>query len=71
MFEHLQRWGISKPIRKIESWSSEDLKRGLRKPKMTQRTGVQKDMKNLDLQIGIIENRNEWRRRTNVDEYWR
>ena len=34
-FELVQRQGISEPVRKIESWSSEDLKRRRERPKIT------------------------------------
>ena len=29
-----------------------------------------KDIKNLNLQIKMIENQNEWRKRTHMDDYW-
>ena len=45
------------------------MKRGQGRPKMTWRTEVKNDMKDLDLQIEIVENRNEWKRRIYVEDY--
>lgn len=47
---------ISKPIRKIDSWSSGNLKRERGRLKMTWRTGLEKNTKDLDLQIKMVEN---------------
>ena len=36
---------------------------------MTWSNGVEKDMNNSDLQIEIVKNWNEWKRRIHVDDY--
>ena len=45
---------ISEPVRKIESWSSGDLKRGRGISEMTWRTWVDNDIKDLDLWIEMV-----------------
>ena len=47
---------IKKPVRKIEDWSSGDLKKERGRPKMIKRKWVINDMNDLDVQIEIIEN---------------
>ena len=37
---------------------------------MTWRIGVEKNMFDLDLQIEIVENQNEWRGRIHMKDYW-
>ena len=71
MFGHVQSRSIDEPIKKMESWSSRDLKRGRWRLEMTWslRTGVENNMKNLDLQIQKVENHNEGRKRIHVDVY--
>ena len=49
-------------IRKIESWSSGDLKRGQERLKILWRIKVENDMNGLELQNEMVENRHEWRR---------
>lgn len=50
----MQRQAINEPVRKIESWSSGDLNRKQGRPKMTQGTGVDNYMNDLNLQINIV-----------------
>ena len=57
-FGHMQRRAINEHVRKIESWSSGDLKRGRGRPKMSWMTSG-KDMHDLDMQIKMVGNRNE------------
>lgn len=57
-----KRSGISKLIRKTKGWSSRGLKQRWRRSKMAFKTRVEKDMNDQDLQIEIVEYRNEQRR---------
>ena len=61
---------INESVKKVESWSSGDVKRGRERSKMTWRTWMKKDMNILDLQIKMVGNQNEWRRRIHVDDHW-
>lgn len=45
------------------------LKKKVGSPKMTQNAGVQRDMKDSDLQIEMLENQNEGRRKIHVDNH--
>lgn len=58
-FGRVQRQVISQPVKSIESWSLSDLNRGQGRPKMTWNTGLENDVKELDLQFEMVENRNE------------
>ena len=51
LFGHVQRWGISEPVRTIGSSSSKDLKRRRGRSQMSWRTRVKKDLHDKDLQI--------------------
>ena len=59
-FAHVQC--VRESVKKIESWSLGDLKRGRGRSKITWKEKVEKDIKILDSEIEMIENRNEWKR---------
>ena len=46
------------------------LERLKKRARKTKENLKDKDMKNLDLQIEMVENQNEWRRRIHVDNHW-
>ena len=37
---------------------------------MTKRTRVKKDITDLELQIEMVENHNDWRKRIHVNNHW-
>lgn len=69
-FGHVQRREEVAPVRRVESWTTEDIKRGRGRPKMTWMTGVKNDLREFGLEANIALDRNEWRRRIYVNDSW-
>ena len=37
---------------------------------LTWKTGVEKEINDLDLQLEMVENQHKWKRRIHVDDHW-
>ena len=66
-FGHVRRREEIAPVRKVESWTNGDLRRGRGRLKTNWMTGV-KDMMDFGLETYMALDRNEWRRRIYVDD---
>lgn len=65
----MQRQSVGELVKKIKRRNLGDLKRRRRRPKVIGKAKVENNKRNLELQINMVDNRNECRKRINVDDH--
>ena len=65
----MQRQSVGELVKKIKRRNLGDLKRRRRRPKVIGKAKVENNKRNLELQINMVDNRNQCRKRINVDDH--